>query len=31
MMWLIGRRDAVRMLATRSTAGLFQAVGTKVA
>jgi 2-polyprenyl-6-hydroxyphenyl methylase / 3-demethylubiquinone-9 3-methyltransferase len=31
MMWLIGRRDAVRMLDTRSTAGLFQAVGTKVA
>jgi 2-polyprenyl-6-hydroxyphenyl methylase/3-demethylubiquinone-9 3-methyltransferase len=31
MMWLLGRRDAVRMLDTGSTAGLFQAVGTKVA
>jgi 2-polyprenyl-6-hydroxyphenyl methylase/3-demethylubiquinone-9 3-methyltransferase len=31
MMWLFGRRDAVRMLNTRSTAGLFQAVGTKAA
>jgi 2-polyprenyl-6-hydroxyphenyl methylase/3-demethylubiquinone-9 3-methyltransferase len=29
--WLIGRRDAVRMLDTRSSAGLFQAVGTKSA
>jgi 2-polyprenyl-6-hydroxyphenyl methylase / 3-demethylubiquinone-9 3-methyltransferase len=29
MMWLIGRREAVRMIGTRSTAGLFQAVGTK--
>ena len=27
--WLARRRPAVRMLATRSTAGLFQAVGTK--
>ena len=27
--WLAGRRPAVRMLATRSTAGLFQAHGTK--
>lgn len=27
--WLARRRDAVRMLPTRSTAGLFQAVGTK--
>jgi 2-polyprenyl-6-hydroxyphenyl methylase / 3-demethylubiquinone-9 3-methyltransferase len=31
MMWLMGRRDAVRMVDTGSTAGLFQAVGTKVA
>jgi 2-polyprenyl-6-hydroxyphenyl methylase/3-demethylubiquinone-9 3-methyltransferase len=31
LMWLIGRRDAVRMVDTGSTAGLFQAVGTKVA
>jgi 2-polyprenyl-6-hydroxyphenyl methylase / 3-demethylubiquinone-9 3-methyltransferase len=31
MMWWIGRRDAVRMVDTGSTAGLFQAVGTKVA
>jgi 2-polyprenyl-6-hydroxyphenyl methylase / 3-demethylubiquinone-9 3-methyltransferase len=31
MMWLLGRRDAVRMLDSRSSAGLFQAVGTKVA
>lgn len=29
MMWLTGRHRAVRMLPTRSTAGLFQAVGTK--
>ncbi|HTW19949.1 MAG TPA: methyltransferase domain-containing protein [Mycobacteriales bacterium] len=28
-MWLLGRRAAVRMVRTRSTAGLFQAVGTK--
>ena len=27
--WLAGRKRAVRMLPTRSTAGLFQAVGTK--
>jgi 2-polyprenyl-6-hydroxyphenyl methylase/3-demethylubiquinone-9 3-methyltransferase len=27
--WLAGRRQAVRMLPTRSTAGLFQAVGRK--
>ena len=27
--WLVGRRSEVRMLATRSTAGLFQAVGRK--
>ena len=27
--WLAGRRTAVRMLATRSTAGLFQAYGVK--
>jgi 2-polyprenyl-6-hydroxyphenyl methylase / 3-demethylubiquinone-9 3-methyltransferase len=31
VMWLLRRRDAVRMLPTRSTAGLFQAVGTKAA
>jgi 2-polyprenyl-6-hydroxyphenyl methylase/3-demethylubiquinone-9 3-methyltransferase len=31
LMWLIGRRDAVRMLDTRSSAGLFQGVGTKAA
>ena len=29
--WLRGRRDGVRMLRTRSTAGLFQAHGTKEA
>jgi 2-polyprenyl-6-hydroxyphenyl methylase / 3-demethylubiquinone-9 3-methyltransferase len=29
MMWLFGRRETVRMVKTRSTAGLFQAVGTK--
>jgi 2-polyprenyl-6-hydroxyphenyl methylase / 3-demethylubiquinone-9 3-methyltransferase len=29
VMWLFGRRDAVRMLETRSSAGLFQAVGTR--
>jgi 2-polyprenyl-6-hydroxyphenyl methylase/3-demethylubiquinone-9 3-methyltransferase len=29
VMWLCRRREAVRMLPTRSTAGLFQAVGTK--
>jgi 2-polyprenyl-6-hydroxyphenyl methylase / 3-demethylubiquinone-9 3-methyltransferase len=29
VMWLLGRRDAVRMLETRSSAGLFQAVGTR--
>lgn len=29
--WLGGRRATVRMLPTRSTAGLFQAVGTKLA
>jgi 2-polyprenyl-6-hydroxyphenyl methylase / 3-demethylubiquinone-9 3-methyltransferase len=28
-MWLINRRDEVRMVPTRSTAGLFQGVGTK--
>jgi 2-polyprenyl-6-hydroxyphenyl methylase/3-demethylubiquinone-9 3-methyltransferase len=28
--WLAGRRTAVRMLSTRSTAGLFQAYGVKV-
>jgi 2-polyprenyl-6-hydroxyphenyl methylase/3-demethylubiquinone-9 3-methyltransferase len=28
-MWLISRRDEVRMVPTRSTAGLFQGVGTK--
>jgi 2-polyprenyl-6-hydroxyphenyl methylase/3-demethylubiquinone-9 3-methyltransferase len=27
--WLAGRKHSVRMLVTRSTAGLFQAVGTK--
>jgi 2-polyprenyl-6-hydroxyphenyl methylase/3-demethylubiquinone-9 3-methyltransferase len=27
--WLLGRREEVRMLPTRSTAGLFQAVGRK--
>jgi 2-polyprenyl-6-hydroxyphenyl methylase/3-demethylubiquinone-9 3-methyltransferase len=27
--WLVGRRPDVRMLSTRSTAGLFQAAGTK--
>ncbi|HEX3824876.1 MAG TPA: methyltransferase domain-containing protein [Mycobacteriales bacterium] len=31
LMWLLKRRDAVRMLATRSTAGLFQAAGIKAA
>jgi 2-polyprenyl-6-hydroxyphenyl methylase / 3-demethylubiquinone-9 3-methyltransferase len=31
LMWLMRKRDAVRMLATRSTAGLFQGVGTKTA
>jgi 2-polyprenyl-6-hydroxyphenyl methylase / 3-demethylubiquinone-9 3-methyltransferase len=31
LMWLMKRRDAVRMLPTRSTAGLFQGVGTKTA
>jgi 2-polyprenyl-6-hydroxyphenyl methylase/3-demethylubiquinone-9 3-methyltransferase len=29
LMWLIRKREAVRMLATRSTAGLFQAAGVK--
>jgi 2-polyprenyl-6-hydroxyphenyl methylase / 3-demethylubiquinone-9 3-methyltransferase len=29
MMWLFGKRDAVRMVDTRSTAGLFQAAGIK--
>lgn len=29
LMWLLKRRDTVRMLATRSTAGLFQGVGIK--
>jgi 2-polyprenyl-6-hydroxyphenyl methylase/3-demethylubiquinone-9 3-methyltransferase len=29
--WLAGRREAVRMVPTRSTAGLFQAVGVKAA
>jgi hypothetical protein len=29
--WLAGRRPTVRMLATRSTAGLFQAHGRKTA
>ena len=27
--WLVGRQEVVRMLPTRSTAGLFQAHGTK--
>jgi 2-polyprenyl-6-hydroxyphenyl methylase / 3-demethylubiquinone-9 3-methyltransferase len=31
VMWLLKRRETVRMLPTRSTAGLFQAVGTKAA
>lgn len=31
LMWLIRKRDAVRMLATRSTAGLFQGAGIKAA
>jgi 2-polyprenyl-6-hydroxyphenyl methylase / 3-demethylubiquinone-9 3-methyltransferase len=31
VMWLCGRRDAVRMVDARSTAGLFQAVGVKAA
>lgn len=30
LLWLAGRRSDVRMLSTRSTAGLFQAHGTKV-
>jgi 2-polyprenyl-6-hydroxyphenyl methylase/3-demethylubiquinone-9 3-methyltransferase len=30
VMWLCRRREAVRMLPTRSTAGLFQAVGAKI-
>lgn len=30
LLWLAGRRTDVRMLSTRSTAGLFQAHGTKV-
>jgi 2-polyprenyl-6-hydroxyphenyl methylase/3-demethylubiquinone-9 3-methyltransferase len=29
VMWLLRRRASVRMVSTRSTAGLFQAVGTK--
>ena len=29
LLWLAGRKQAVRMLPTRSTAGLFQACGTK--
>lgn len=29
LLWLVGRRSAVRMLATRSTAGLFQGTGVK--
>jgi 2-polyprenyl-6-hydroxyphenyl methylase/3-demethylubiquinone-9 3-methyltransferase len=29
VMWLLHRREAVRMLPTRSSAGLFQGVGTK--
>jgi 2-polyprenyl-6-hydroxyphenyl methylase / 3-demethylubiquinone-9 3-methyltransferase len=29
LMWLIRKRESVRMLATRSTAGLFQAAGVK--
>jgi 2-polyprenyl-6-hydroxyphenyl methylase/3-demethylubiquinone-9 3-methyltransferase len=31
LMWLTRRREAVRMVPTRSTAGLFQGVGTKAA
>jgi 2-polyprenyl-6-hydroxyphenyl methylase/3-demethylubiquinone-9 3-methyltransferase len=31
LLWLAGRRPSVRMLPTRSTAGLFQASGTKPA
>jgi 2-polyprenyl-6-hydroxyphenyl methylase/3-demethylubiquinone-9 3-methyltransferase len=31
LMWLIKKRDAVRMLATHSTAGLFQGVGKRTA
>ncbi|HSN06287.1 MAG TPA: methyltransferase domain-containing protein [Candidatus Angelobacter sp.] len=31
LLWLAGRRDDVRMVPSRSTAGLFQAHGTKVA
>lgn len=31
VMWLCGRRDAVRMVDSRSTSGLFQAVGVKAA
>jgi 2-polyprenyl-6-hydroxyphenyl methylase / 3-demethylubiquinone-9 3-methyltransferase len=31
VMWLLRRRSTVRMVETRSTAGLFQAVGTKAA
>jgi 2-polyprenyl-6-hydroxyphenyl methylase / 3-demethylubiquinone-9 3-methyltransferase len=31
VMWLMNKRDAVRMLTTRSTAGLFQGVGRKAA
>ena len=31
ILWLTGRRDDVRMVRSRSTAGLFQAHGTKVA
>ncbi len=29
LLWLAGRRDSVRMLTTRSTAGLFQGAGVK--
>jgi 2-polyprenyl-6-hydroxyphenyl methylase/3-demethylubiquinone-9 3-methyltransferase len=29
VMWLLGKRDRVRMVKTRTSAGLFQAVGTK--
>ncbi len=31
LLWLVGRRETVRMRSTRSTAGLFQASGRKVA
>jgi 2-polyprenyl-6-hydroxyphenyl methylase/3-demethylubiquinone-9 3-methyltransferase len=31
LMWLVGKREAVRMVDTRSSAGLFQGVGTKIA